>query len=831
MEPLEPSATEITRYLDLLYASAPGEAQLVVSWPDPHPPRKKPRMLSAWKPIGERGSVITPVADWSRTKNVYVNIGLRHPSCQGTKYIRGKDADVWVLPGLWADLDHAGGVHAATDLPSRDELWQFLRHLPFRWSLIVDSGGGFHAYVLFREAWVLETAAERRLAQALLRDFQFTLQAMCAQHGWSMDNTSDLTRVLRPAGTLNHKNGAVRRVSLWHEDSVRYNPTDIDSAAWLITAPDARPQPDTSDTWLAKIAPMVEGCAWLRHCRDDAATLPEPQWYAMLSLLDRCEDGVSLAHEWSQAYPGYSRQETDQKLLHARDKPPRLCRNIALLTASAYCQTCPSWERINSPMKLGYPRAPEAEEEEKAPPPAEDRVLPFPVESLPQPLARLVKEAAAALPAPPEFVAVPMLSVLGAAIGDTRVLEVKPGWSEGAYIWSAVVAEPGTKKSPALDIARQPLDSLQASFKNAYEDKVKDYEKEMVKYEIALAAWARKVKDGTATAASKPALPDRPVMPRIYSTDATIEAFCALLEANPKGLLFIRDELTGWALSMNQYKGGKGADRQAWLSFFNGSPVALDRKNLAGPLLLMHPFVCVTGCLPTDVLGDLSDERGREDGFIHRILFAMPDYVAPIWSEATISTKARADYAEVVHALRKHEQVQINGKGAYPQTLTFTAEAKDRFVRLSNQLHAEMAGIDFPVGLRGPWSKLEGYGARLALVIHLARSACKDTSSHEVDEDSMVAASDLIDYFASQARRVYSRLHATKDDTRVLGAVEWIKAHGNRVTARELLTTHVAGVKTKTEAIALFKTLEDRGYGTTKDGPKKSVIFTLVGPR
>ena len=126
-------------------------------------------MLSAWKPIGDRQSVIQPVAEWARDKNIYINVGLRHPTCQGTKYIRGKEQDVWVLPGLWADFDHAGGVHAARDLPGREELLAFLQEMPFRWSLIIDTGGGFHAYLLFREPWVLETAPERTLAAAAAR--------------------------------------------------------------------------------------------------------------------------------------------------------------------------------------------------------------------------------------------------------------------------------------------------------------------------------------------------------------------------------------------------------------------------------------------------------------------------------------------------------------------------------------------------------------------------------------------------------------------------------------------------------------------------------------
>src|SRR5512132_913772 len=79
--------------------------------------------------------------------------------------------------------------------------------------------------------------------------------------------------------------------------------------------------------------------------------------------------------------------------------------------------------------------------------------VPFPVEVLPPPLARFVQEVADALPCPPDFVAVPMLALLGCAIGTSRVLRVKRSWLEGPRIFTAVVADTGTKKSPALKLA------------------------------------------------------------------------------------------------------------------------------------------------------------------------------------------------------------------------------------------------------------------------------------------------------------------------------------------------------------------------------------------
>ena len=159
-------------------------------------------------------------------------------------------------------------------------------------------------------------------------------------------------------------------------------------------------------------------------------------------------------------------------------------------------------------------------------------------------------------------------------------------------------------------------------------------------YEKDVSAWKR---DKNAGADEKPDAPEEPPYPQVFSTDATVEALATVLEQNPRGMLFLQDELAAWARAMNQYKGGKGADRQHWLSFWNGATTVVNRKSRKEPIVLRDPFVCVAGCMPPDVLGDLADEAGREDGFVHRILFVYPDVQALTWTDA-VDSRTRPGY-------------------------------------------------------------------------------------------------------------------------------------------------------------------------------------------
>src|SRR5881397_2807160 len=210
--------TEIQRYLELLFPDPPPNAYLVVSWING---RKQ------WCNTWFRSTNVTLTVKYLGKKlqpfNAYVGLGLRHPDCTPAPGTRGESHDIYAIGGLWVELDHNQGVHAAQNLPTLAELLAFIEGLPFRFSLVVDSGGGVHAYVLFKELWILDTPAERERAALLLKRFQRTIKVRAAEHGWKVDSTADLARVLRPAGTLNHKFPTPKPVTFLHEEAIRYN--------------------------------------------------------------------------------------------------------------------------------------------------------------------------------------------------------------------------------------------------------------------------------------------------------------------------------------------------------------------------------------------------------------------------------------------------------------------------------------------------------------------------------------------------------------------------------------------------------------------------------
>ena len=99
---------------------------------------------------------------------------------------------------------------------------------------------------------------------------------------------------------------------------------------------------------------MLPSCAWLAHCQGDAATLSEPEWYAMLGIVGRCVEGEQHVQAWSAPYPKYDQTDTTKKLQHAiKAAGPRTCEYIRYeLGGEPYCAGCGHWGQIKSPITL-----------------------------------------------------------------------------------------------------------------------------------------------------------------------------------------------------------------------------------------------------------------------------------------------------------------------------------------------------------------------------------------------------------------------------------------------------------------------------------------------
>jgi hypothetical protein len=322
----------------------------------------KPKMMSFFAHLDRENwhQDAAGMAMYAREEqNVYFAVGVQG---ERPEKGRGKEAGVIAVPGFWADIDVAGPNHVALALPPTiEDAISIVEAVPFKPTVIVYTGGGIQPYWLFKEPWEFESDKERKKAKALSKAFQKYLQNIALDRGWAMDGTADLCRLLRLPGTYNRKQA--EPVLVRYEvigDGCRYNPSEFEDFLNVEFDPELKahlrgPAPENPS---AEFLRVLAGCPWIRHCKDDAGSLPEPEWYRMLGIVGRCKNGEQLAHELSRPYAKYSEVETAEKLKQAMGAAgPATCAFIGGdLGCGRYCDECNHRGKIASPIVLGIPK-------------------------------------------------------------------------------------------------------------------------------------------------------------------------------------------------------------------------------------------------------------------------------------------------------------------------------------------------------------------------------------------------------------------------------------------------------------------------------------------
>jgi hypothetical protein len=307
-------------------------------------------------------------------------------------------------------------------------------------------------------------------------------------------------------------------------------------------------------------------------------------------------------------------------------------------------------------------------------------------------------------------------------------------------------------------------------------------------------------------------------------SDTTVEAAADNLDKNPRGLLLIRDELSGWVQSMNAYRGGKGSDRQFFLSVWSNSPITVDRKNQDEPLWVDRPVLGICGTIQPDVVQALLHDAQWDDGFGDRILFGYPVTMNPQeWTDTDVQDhiiEPVDDVFQILYGLDNAEE---------PEVVELTVEGKSLWVQWYNNHQAEL--MEAPDNLRGSWSKMPSQCARLILICHLLRWASEETpEKNAVDQGSVVAGTALAEYFKSHAQRVYDVLQEDTAGRLRRLAVDWIERKKNPgVSPRTLQQAKIPGIKDAKQSKTVLQDLveSERGRWEATDSDKAHNLFFL----
>jgi len=194
--------------------------------------------------------------------------------------IKGKD--VTSIPGFWADIDIAGPGHETEKALPGDITQAMALIVSPEPTIIVNTGGGIHAYWLFNKPWEFEAGDPEpaRLCDA----WHQMLAQRAAVFGWHIDNVSDLARVLRVPGTVNHKLDYPRTVDVIGTGP-RYPQDYLTGLVDLRPTAKVEVEADTDVSWAYETIAIND---WT-HCQGDKWARPGKD----------CRDGLSAqVHPW-----------------------------------------------------------------------------------------------------------------------------------------------------------------------------------------------------------------------------------------------------------------------------------------------------------------------------------------------------------------------------------------------------------------------------------------------------------------------------------------------------------------------------------------------------
>lgn len=394
---------------------------------------------------------------------------------------------------------------------------------------------------------------------------------------------------------------------------------------------------------------------------------------------------------------------------------------------------------------------------------------------IPENLRPWVTDISDRMQVPLEFLAAPVITALSSVIGRQIGIypKKKDDWFVVPNLWGAVIARPGFFKSPAISEAMRPLDLLvkKARIEHDAAKVIVKSKEEMLKAKIdgikdCIKKATRKGNDHELTSLQEDLekvfkeLDSNVTYERRYKTnDATTEKLACLLNENPKGLLVIRDELSGWLQSMQ--KSGREGDREfyleAWNRYGSFSVDRIGRGSLHVPALCLAVFGGLQPGKLEAYIRQATNGAG-DDGLLQRFqLLVFPD-TAKKWKNVDRKPKTEAlEQANDLFSRLAYLKVHGNSDESKIAGLHFSDEAQKEFDSWREKLEERLRSkhSSSPV-FESHLAKYRSLIPSLALIFHLIKKN-SDTGSinDRVEIDSLRLALRWAKFLEEHAKKVY----------------------------------------------------------------------------
>lgn len=416
----------------------------------------------------------------------------------------------------------------------------------------------------------------------------------------------------------------------------------------------------------------------------------------------------------------------------------------------------------------------------------------FPDDIFPLSLSRWLSRASQGAGVRIDHIAIPMLGVASSLIGKARRVQASSSWIEPTTIWTCIVGHSGDRKTPGLRVILRALDRIEDE--NAPQQRAAEqlHRLRAEKAKAVLKAWRKACHEALS---AKPPREPKPmpieavdpgnfIYPSLYVQDSTIQRLAKLCEVRPRGMMQIRDELSGLFTGMARQPDARGFYLECW----NGEKHIVERVDNKRSITVPNLLVGILGGFQPDKLARAF--AGDEDGMYARFLFGWP--ATPAYAPLSDSIgEVDPVFQGILTKLIRLPDEDANSQFA-PRIIPLSRDARDRFEEYRVWVDSVKRGLE---GREQQWLvKSETQVLRLASTLtYLDWASLDDLSGtgisrisagmepDQVSESCMVAATRLLcEYFWPHARAALRQIGLTDRHRHLRRALRWIKAN-NRI--------------------------------------------------
>ena len=773
-----------------------------------------------WFDSGHLDEMAAYAVESGKTNNTYFGVNPRAKALD--RYHRGEREDVASVIGAFTDFDIRGKAHAEKALPeTKEELMTFLSALPKVPTLVVGSGNGIHAYWLFREPFSTCCEEDRSYAERIVRGWEnFIKEKALQEHGWKFDSVSDLPRMLRAVGTVNHKTAERPLCKVVSFTEVGYEPSDFEEYA---SAQSAKKTAGTNEKdgfalmGTGSGRELIEKCVFLQHCRDNAESLPEPVWYAAITNLAQTADGESVVHEISSPYPRYTHEETQRKYIHAaQENKPVTCRFIKEQLGFDCGRNC----GVKAPVTLVH-RKKQQEPAWEKPIPFDAFTLPaFPVDALPKEIADYVTALAESTQTPVDMAASSALPVLSVCMQGKYKVRAKADWCEPVNTFVLNVMEPSERKSAVESAMVRPINRYESEINKRIaagiesskmqgrilERRQKALEDQAAKGKDVKAEMERIVQDIATHKELKPL--------RLFVDDVTTEKLTQILSDNDGRAAILSTEGGIFDTLAGIYT--KSVNIDVILKGYSGDCIKVDRIGRGSESIMDPALTILLMAQPSVLSGLMKNDTFRGRGLTARFLYCVPaSFVGSRkYRSATVPDSVTQAFERLIKNMLEDEYSEE------PELITLSPEADEMIEAFAEELEPKLKEEFADVS---DWAgKLIGNTHRIAgLLCRASVFRCHDFMVEPeplvIDAATMANAIRIARYFTEHARAAFSLMGAdvtVKQSKYVLNAIK--KAGLTAFSKRDVMRL-CRSFKKADELQPVLDHLVDYGYVSVKE--------------